>query len=355
MKIKKSIMVTFMFACIFSSCVTDPDIKLKFEEYIPEQLNDGWEISTPQAEGFDFNKIDRIYADLFSEDLYPTARSLLIIRNGKLVAEAYCKDKADRNNFHALQSATKSITSMTMGIAVDKGLVDSLNKTVFDFIPEHFDNDSRKRAITLYHALTMQTGLTHVNADDTNELFNYAGSSVEYVLGKNLRFEPGSSYYYNDGDPQLISAIIQKVSGMTMEQFADENLFNPLGINNYLWEKHSDGVTFGAFALWLIPRDMAKIGKLTVQSGTWNGEQIISAEWVAESTSRLIPNEHYGYYWWNYEGGTTFLAEGRGEQLIYVNQEKNIVIVLTTDSFSDETLSPGIRGLIYRIVDAIIE
>jgi CubicO group peptidase (beta-lactamase class C family) len=98
---------------------------------------------------------------------------------------------------------------------------------------------------------------------------------------------------------------------------------------------------------------MAKIGKLMVQSGTWNGEQIISAEWVAESTSRLIPNERYGYYWWNYEGGTTFSAEGRGEQIIYVNQEKDLVLVLTTDSFSDEILSPGIRSLIYRAVNAI--
>ncbi|MHA2099559.1 MAG: serine hydrolase domain-containing protein [Candidatus Kariarchaeaceae archaeon] len=354
MKITKSITVTFLFACIFSSCVTDPEIKLKFEEYVPEQLNDGWEISTPQAEGFDPSRIDRIYADLFSEDLYPTARSMLIIRNGKLVAEAYCKDKADRERFHAMQSATKSITSMTMGIAVDKGLVDSLNIAVFNYIPEYFDNDNRKRDITIYHTLTMQTGLAFVNDDHTNELFNYSGNSLDYVLQKNLRFLPGSSFYYNDGDPQLISAIIQKVSGMTMEQFADENLFHPLGINNYQWENHSDGITFGAFGLWQTPRDMAKIGKLMVQNGTWNNEQIISTAWIEESI-RIHANTNYGYYWWNYEGGTTFFAEGRGEQLIYVNQEKNIAVVLTTDSFSNEILSPGIRSLIFLAVDAIIE
>ncbi|MFQ5825371.1 MAG: serine hydrolase domain-containing protein [bacterium] len=354
MKAISAIIVNFLFACIFSTCITDPDIKLKSEGYMPEQLDDGWEISTPQAEGFDLNKINRIYADLFSESIYPTARSLLIVRNGKLVAEAYCKDKADRDNFQALQSATKSITSMTMGIAVDRGLIDSLNMTVFDFIPEYFDDDMRKRSITLYHALTMQTGLAFVNDDHTNEFFNYSGSSVEYVLGKNLRFAPGSSFYYNDGDPQLISAIIQKVAGMTMEQFADENLFHPLGIHNYQWEHHSDGITFGAIGLWLTPRDMAKLGKLMVQNGTWNNEPIISNEWIEEST-RIHANTNYGYYWWNYEGGTTFLAVGRGEQIIYVNQEKNLVVVLTTDSFSDERLSPGIRSLIDDAVDAIIE
>lgn len=353
MKVNRFIISIFLLSCFYTGCLIDPEIKLEFDTYIPESLNDGWEISTALEEDLDPDKIDRVYKDLFSEDLYPTARSLLIVRNNKLIAEAYCKDKEDRENFHALQSATKSITSMVMGIAIDNGLVDSLNIPVFDFIPEYFDDNPHKRFITLYHALTMQTGLSFVNSDHTNKLFNYQGSSIEYVLGKELRFEPGSSFYYNDGDPQLISAVIQKVAGKTMANYADENLFIPLGINNYYWEKHSDGVTFGAVALWLIPRDMAKIGQLMVQNGIWNNEQIISEEWIEQSI-QIHANNNYGYYWWNYKGGKIFSAEGRGEQIIYINQENNIVVVLTTDSFSDERLSPGIRNLIFYAVDAII-
>lgn len=347
----KKLVAIVIFGCCWG-CLPDPDIKLDFETYGPEQLNDGWEISTPEAEGFDRAKIDVVYNRLFSEDLFPTAHSLLIVRNGKLVAEAYCRDKADQVQFHALQSATKSITSIVMGIAVNQGLIDSMNTPINHFIPQYFDDDPVKRTITLYHALTMQTGLAFINDDHTNELFNYDGSSLEYVLGKRLRFTPGTSFYYNDGDPQLISGVIQAVSGMTMDAFADKNLFQPLGIHNYYWEKHADGLAFGAIGLWLTPRNMAKVGQLMLQNGSWEGRQIISPEWVEEST-RIHANTNYGYYWWNFEGGNAFLALGHGEQVIFVNQDKKVAIVLTTDSFSDENLSPGVRGLVYEVMDAI--
>jgi CubicO group peptidase (beta-lactamase class C family) len=354
MKVNKIVLSILWFAAILSGCLTDPDVKLSYQSHTPEQLNDGWEVSTPATEGFDSAEIDRIYTDLYSEDLFPTARGLLIVRNGRLVAEAYCKDRADRDQFHAIQSATKSITSMAMGVAIDEGLIDSVNQTVYEFIPEYFDNDIRKREITLYHALTMQTGLAFVNDDHTNELINAKGSSVAYVLKKNLRFEPGSSFYYNDGDPQLISAVIQKVSGMSLEKFAYQNLFQPLGIHNYLWEKASDGVTFGAVGLWLTPRDMAKLGGLMAQNGSWNNQQILAADWIEESTS-IHANTNYGYYWWKFEADSGFQAIGRGEQVIYINQTENLVVVLTTDSFSDEILSPGIRNLIYRAEAAIVD
>ncbi len=356
MKYKQLLILAILSASVFAGCINDEDIKIEFESYTPEQLNDGWEISTPEAEGFDRSKIDRVYEKLFSEDLYPTAHGVLIVRNGKLVAEGYCRDRNDRDYYHHLQSATKSVTSILMGVAIDKGMIDSVNIPIYDFIPEYFDNDTRKRAITLYHALTMQTGLEFDNDENTEELFNGRGSSLEFVLGRNLNFTPGTSFYYHDGNPQLISGVIQKVSGMTEEEFAVLSLFQPLGIDHYQWEKHADGRTFGAFGLWLRPRDMAKIGKLMVQNGMWNGEQIISAEWIAESTKLHVPREKYGYYWWIVEENRTFNAEGHGEQIIHVAQGKNVVIVLTADPYSsDAALSPGYRNLIDDIMDAIIQ
>jgi len=339
---------------ILPGCLLDPALKLPFDSYEPEQLSDGWEVSSPESEGFDAQQVKTIYEKLFDENEFPTARGLLIIRHGHLVAEAYCKTKTDRDKPHALQSATKSVTSMATGIAIDQGLISSVDQKIYEFIPEYFDQDPKKHEITLYHALTMQTGLAFVNDDHTGELINCDGSSLEYVLHKSLRFNPGASFYYNDGDPQLISGVIQAVSGKSLDAYARENLFQPLGITNYLWEASKDGVNYGAVGLWLKPRDMARIGQLMLQNGLWQGEQIISPEWIAESTA-IHANTNYGYYWWNYGWEGAFMAIGRGEQIIYVNQPESTVVVLITDAFSDEILSPGIQDLVFDVMDAIIE
>lgn len=356
MKSKLVFIVIILFTSIFSNCLRDEDIKLIFESYIPVQLNDGWEISTPENEGFDSGKIYGVYEKVFSEDIYPTIHSLLIVRNGKLVAEAYCRDQKERDRFHNLQSATKSVTSILIGIAIDSGFISSVNIPIYDFIPEYFDNDIRKREITLHHALTMQTGLDFDNDVNTEELYNDAENSLEYVLSRNLIFLPGTDSHYNDGDPQLISGVIQKVTDMSEEEFAIENLFNPLGIDYYHWEKHRDNTTYGAFGLWLRPRDMAKIGKLMAQNGMWDGEQIISSEWIEESTKLHISWAHYGYYWYNIKQDTgAIYAVGHGGQYIYIVPLENLVIVTTADPYSDMgALSSDFHIIFNDIIDAII-
>ena len=275
-------LIILILALCHFACMGDVPIKNDYVGYQPVQLGDGWEISNPAAEGLDPIAIDAVYERLFSEDYYPNARSLLIVRNGMLVAEAYCRDSSDRDLIHNIQSATKSITSILMGLALDQGLIDSLNTPIYQIIPEVFDEDQQKREITIYHALTMQTGLGFFNNEHTQEFYNYEGNSLEYVLHKNLIFEPGSSFYYNDGNPQLISGIIEAASGLSLKHFAEEYLFDRLGIYDYQWETASDGLAFGAFGLWLKPRDMAKIGKLIVENGSWNGEQIVSLVWIDE-------------------------------------------------------------------------
>ena len=343
--------------CFFiAGCLTDPEIKLSFEGYAPVQKNDGWEISTPQQEGFDKQQIDAVYQKVYSEDIYPAIHSLLIVRNGRLVAEAYCRDKNEINLFHNIQSATKSITSLLTGIAIDQGLIDSVQMPVYHSIPEYFDSDLRKREITIHHVLTMETGLDFNNDEHTIELFNGNGSSLEYVLHKKLVFLPGSDWYYNDGNPQLISGIIQKTSGKTEEVFAIEHLFTPLGIKNYQWEKHSDGLTFGAFGLWLLPRDMAKIGKLMQQNGVWEGTRLVSAEWIAESTRLQSTHQNYGYYWYPMDETGAFYASGHGGQLIYIVQNLQLVVVITADSYSNSAaLASNFDVLFDNIKDAIIQ
>jgi CubicO group peptidase (beta-lactamase class C family) len=339
---------------MLNSCLTDPEIKLPYEGFVPVQRDDGWEISTPLEEDFNPDEIKTVYQKVYSEDLYPAIHSLLIVRNGKLVAEAYCRDKNEINLFHHIQSATKSITSILTGIAIDHGLIDSVKTPLYYFIPEYFDSDVRKREITIHHVLTMETGLDFDNDIHTIELFNGTGSSLEYVLHKKLLFLPGSDWYYGDGNPQLISGIIQKTSGKSEEDFAVEHLLSPLGIKNYQWEKHADGLTFGAFGLWLIPRDMAKIGKMMQQNGMWENTQIVSAAWIAESTKLQSTHHDYGYYWYPLDEEGAFYAQGHGGQLIYVVQNLQLVVVITADSYSNSAaLRSNFQLLFNDIIEAI--
>jgi CubicO group peptidase (beta-lactamase class C family) len=341
---------------MFLGCLGDLDIKLPYDDYAPEDIGDGWEISTPEEQGFDEDSITRVYRRFYSEDLYPTIHSLLVVRNGKLVAEAYCRDKNERDTFHSIQSATKSITSILVGIAIDKGLIDSVGQTVYHFIPEYFDNDTRKREITLHHVLTMETGLDFDNDEHTEKLFNYGGSSLKYVLHKPLVFLPGTDWYYGDGNPQILSGVIQRVAGVSEEEFAVENLFGPLGITRYQWETHRDGLTFGAFGLWLRPRDMAKVGRLMVQDGVWDGEEIVSAEWISESTKEQTSHQTYGYYWYPWEEQGTFYASGHGGQLIYIVPEEHIVVVITADSYSNSrALASRFDELFTGIMNAVVD
>ncbi|MFC1726414.1 serine hydrolase domain-containing protein [candidate division KSB1 bacterium] len=350
----------FTAALIFVSgltgCMKDENIKLPYDGFVPAQLSDGWEISTPADEGFDQSEIDRAYERLFSESLYPAAHSMLVIRNGKLVSEAYCRDKEDRDMFHNIQSATKSITSILTGIAIDRGFIESVNDPVYHYIPEYFDGNVRKRDITIHHVLTMETGLYFDNDEHTAEFFHSQGSSLEYVLHKELTFSPGSDWYYTDGNPQLLSGIIQKVTGKTEEEFAEEYLFGPLGIEHYQWEKHHDGLTFGAVGLWLRPRDMAKIGQMMLQDGLWNGERILSAEWIAESVKLQTTHQTYGYYWYPWDEKEAYYASGHGGQLIYIAPDKQLVVVFTADSYSNVAeLSSYFYQLFNIVYDAVID
>ncbi len=333
--------------------ISDEDLKLPYAGYSPESLGDGWEVSTPEAEGLDPEIVDEVYRKLFSRVVYPTAQSLLVVRHGRLVAEAYVRDPADRERPHHIQSVTKSITSILTGIAMDQGLLNSVQAPLHQLIPEAFDDDPAKRSITLFHALTMQTGLQFDNDVNTAELFHSGGSSLEYVLHRKLVFAPGTSFDYHDGNPQLVSGALQAVSGITEEQYAARYLFDPLGIEDYRWEHHGDGLTFGAFGLWLRPRDMAKIGLMLARGGIFDGTRIVSSEWIDEARTPHTTAGDYGYYLWLFPGGV-FRAEGHGGQVIHVVQHDDLVVVLTADPYSDSSsLSPGMYGLIDEIVSAV--
>jgi CubicO group peptidase (beta-lactamase class C family) len=147
--------------------------------------------------------------------------------------------------------------------------------------------------------------------------------------------------------------LLQNLTGVAPEMYAGEHLFGPLGIRDYQWEKHGDGLNYGAFGLWLRPRDMAKIGQLMLQDGRWEGRQVVPSDWIEEST-RVHANGNYGLYWWVNEENRVFRASGAGGQIIFVDRPNDMVIVFTGDPDAKSwILSPGIDDLFTDILLAI--
>ena len=334
----KTIVLLFLVAFSFSACLKDEPFKLVYTDSVPESLDDGWVTGTPAAVGMDEAIIDEVYQSFFSEDNLPLARSLLIVKDGILVAEAYCRNADDRETISNIKSATKSVTSILTGIALEKNFLDSLNQTIYQVIPEYFDTELEKRQITIFDVLTMQTGLDWNNDKDTRPLITgKEESSLEMVLDKDIVFTPGTDFQYTDGNPQLLSGAITATSGKSLLEFADEHLFKKMGITDFYWEQHPDGLNFGAVALYLKPRDVARFGVLCLQNGSYGTEQLVSSAWLAASTqTQTLTDEGdpYGFYWWIRPDYNAFTAIGHGGQYIYVIPSVNLAIIMTSEPYA---------------------
>lgn len=349
---RKYFPATIFLVLVLSACLKDEAIKLKIYSNQPSEIYDGWMISSPSEEFVSEEAIEKIYRKFFSEDEYYTAISLLIAKNEKLISEAYCRDINDRDHYHQTQSVTKSITSLVFGIAVDHGYFPNLDSAICDYFPEYFASDA-KREITIRHLLTMKAGLEFENSTDSEQMINYASNSLAFVINKPLLYQPGKKFIYNDGCPQLISALIQKQTGLSMAEFAHKYLFAPLGVENYKWDNHKDGITYGANNLWLTPRDLLKIGQLIVNAGVWNNTQIISKAWIEESTSiHNTPSGigSYGYYWYIRPDNNAIVASGIGGQYIYIMPDKNLVLVFTAEPYTNPLISNFIWDLEGEII-----
>lgn len=317
---------------LLNSCLKDEPFKNEYAGFEPSLTNDEWTISTPEEESIDRSSLEQAYRLLHEDNRFWMARSLIVVRNGKLVAEAYPHDIADRDRFANIQSCTKSFTSILTGVAIQKGVDISIDDKLYDIYPELFDDDQVKREITLQDALTMQTGLEFNNDVNTLQLYQEKENSVRFVLSFPRVHEPGTVMNYNDGAPQLVSKALEVRSGMTEAEFARQNLFGPLSITDWQWEQAHDGTTFGAFSLYLKPRDFAKIGQLLLQNGRWNNSQIIDREYLQTATSHHVTSKNgtpYGFYFWIDERNQGFYAHGHGGQVLLVIPSKNLVLLYT--------------------------
>jgi CubicO group peptidase (beta-lactamase class C family) len=329
-KYKPRLFLISVFVFTFISCMKDEPLKLPYSGFTPVELNDGWTISSPAKENMDSLMLDEAFRYFYKEDRFLLGRSMTIIRNGKIVAEAYSRDRNDIHQIQNIKSATKSFTGILACIALQNGILDSVNQRFSDIYPEYFENHQDEKEITIDQALTMRTGLVRDNKNDGYNFF-MTKNTVEFALSSQRKYSPGTTFYYTDVNPQLVSYAIQRKYGKPLSEFAKEYLFDPLNIDEWFWQAGRDGVSYGASNLNLKPRDMAKFGQLLLQKGKWGNKQIIDSAWINKATSVHVNLQGwaYGYYIWLNPVDKVFWAAGHGGQTIMVAPDLNLVAVVT--------------------------
>lgn len=306
---------------------------------------EGWHTSTAEEQGMDGDQLEGM-VKYIDENNIPI-NSMLIVRHGYIILDETFSGSQSVGN---LKSTTKSFTSALVGIAIDQGYIDSVNQTVLELFPDReiANLDARKQAMTIEDLLTMRAGLDWPSgpcwwldgkecADYTTQKMLEDEDSLQFILDQPMASEPGTTFVYLSGASHLLSAIISETTGMNALNFAKQNLFKPLGIQNFSWQDDGEGINMGWTDIAMDPYDMAKFGFLYLNEGQWDGEQVISAEWVrasrrphAVTINKIQPN--YGYQWWvNPELGY-YDASGSGGYYIIVVPEQDMVVVFKSNS-----------------------
>lgn len=338
----------------------------------PADLKDGWTVAAPESQGLDPALLCSI-GTRFMAWKEANAHSVLVLRHGRLVYEKYFTGADERygtslgivsydaGKLHDLRSISKSVVSLLIGIAVDRGWL-AIDQSVFAFFPEHGDlRTPEKDRITIRHLLMMAAGfawdenLPYTNPANSEIRMMFAKDRLRYVLEQPIVVEPGKVYNYSGGATALLGGILQKVSGRRIDTLAKEELFTPLGIRDFEWMPYQpDGEPATASGLRLRPRDLARIGQMVLDRGRWRGKQIVSESWIAVSITPHINGQSpffYGYQWWL---GRSLLDQqqidwaaglGLGGQRVYVVPALDAVVVVTTGLYNS-----GLQGAIGPIV-----
>ncbi len=296
-----------------------------------------WTTIIPELVQMDSDVLTDMINDVENQNYF--VYSIIVIRNGFIVTEWYHQFANKEYNFR-VYSVSKSVTSALIGIAIDKGYIESINEFVLDYFPDkNITNiDAQKESMTIEHLLTMTTGLNwpeYYPYEDNRNPYNTwkaSGDHVKFVLDRQMVAPPGLVFNYNTGASHLLTAILERATNMSTIDFANEYLFEPLSIIDANWLTDPQGVACGGDGLFLTARNMAKIGQMFLKDGNWEGTQIISRNWVkASTTSKIVvaPNVEYGYQWWINPDLRCFRALGYGEQQINVFPEKHLVVVFT--------------------------
>jgi len=333
---KNTIYILFL-VLLFSGCLKDDPLNRPFESFAPKDIGDGLHLSYPTAENMDSLAIYDIYNKTNSDDNLWSIRSLLVFRHGKLVTENYFKDENDITTQHLIWSCTKQVMGVLTGIALENGLITSLDDPISDYFTTELNGHTDKANITIHDLITMQSGIDYSNdgaGGETDQLLRQLPDNmVDFILSLNTYAQPGVEFYYKDGDPHLLSAILQKKAGKPTDVWADEVLFSKIGFQNYNWVRYKDGITHGGYGIESTPRELAKIALCVADSGRWENEQIISADWISEMITPIATPTDYkysmGYYWWKDVENNISFMNGHGGQYAFIVPSNDLLVVMT--------------------------
>lgn len=294
-----------------------------------------WPLSTPAAQGYDTTKIAAALQEMRNTSFL---WSFLVVRNDSLILEYY--STYQKENDFDIHSAAKSFTSALVGIAIDKGIIKSVQDKILSFFPDYDTTgiDPRKRDWTIEQFLTMRSGFDWDEAADHSSLYTDNVNWIYTSLGLPLKYAPGERFVYATPNVNLLSGIITRASGMSTYQFAEKYLFTPLRISVRSWVQDPQGVFTGGAGMSFTPRDLARLGQLYLHNGVCDGVQVVSRQWVQQTliprnqtntTWGDLPSVNYGYLWWNnYQPpDSIFMAAGFAGQFVFVVPSKNMVIV----------------------------
>lgn len=299
--------------------------------------------------GIDATSLDALGDKLDSSE-FKQIDSILVLKNEEIIFERYQNGYGPKQ-VHDIASITKSVTSLLIGIAIDQGHIPSVDDKVVDYFqdtPYAKSWPADKRTITIRHLLTMQHGIAFDDYDDPNmkrfKAWLNSNDRIAHVLQQPMVMKPGQKSTYCTASTQLLRQVIEQSTGQRVEEFAQENLFDPLGIKSFEWErsrKHGIGMGFGADAY---PRDVAVLGRMIQQSGKWNGNQIVSSNWLEESfrpRGKLLGID-YGYLWYgepysaNGKEIQSHLAMGHGGQFLVLFPELQSILVITANDYDQK-------------------
>ncbi len=321
---------------------------------------DGWRSDAPANRGLDEASLAGLRAQIEQE--LPFLDSLLIVKDGYLVYEEYFNGY-DADRLHPVHSVTKSVMSALFGIAQADGSIPDLDAKLSDALPDYFTGGQHddKQDITLRHLLQMRSGIQFDEGAHNDELVARGVDAAQFFLGQDLTeyaldypvaHAPGEAWNYSTLDSQLLSATFNGLTGQSLADYAAERLFAAIGVGETVWSSDANGVSIGGNTLQLTPRDMAKFGYLYLNSGQWDGQQVIPQDWVSLSTSaqgdralyvpsgETLPIDFYGYHWWTWKpdwfhGYASVHARGYGGQWINIFPDLDLVIVSTANSEVD--------------------
>ncbi|MFD2566958.1 serine hydrolase domain-containing protein [Pseudotenacibaculum haliotis] len=315
----------------------------------PKETGDGWKTDGSWFQKVDTSKIYQLFQQLYNAK--HKINSVLLVKDNVLILEEYF-NKRSIDQQQDLRSTSKSIRSILLGIALDKGFIDDVNDPISKYLKTHQPKkklDPRKADITIANLITMSTGLECNDWDRKSkgqeDRVYKKKDWIQYTLDLPMVNNPGEVSNYCSMGVVILAEIISQASGMSIDEFADKYLFAPLGIENVSWGHTSEKkVIASGKRLNMTPRDMAKIGQLILNKGMWKEARVVSQKWVEKSISpkTTITGINYGYLWWKLpffvkdKLHLSTAATGNGGQYILIFHEINMIAVFTGSAYNSQ-------------------